>query len=156
MNFKDKMVLFLATAGYVGRIPFAPGTFGSALGLIACYLISLASLSIGAVAVILIILIAVWVADHAERLLEKKDPGCVVIDEVAGMVVTLLGIPLTGVTAVGGFFLFRLFDIVKPSPVRFFQDNCPGGAGVVLDDIAAGIFANLLLRALCLIFGIQV
>lgn len=153
MNFKGKMVLFMATGGYIGRIPFAPGTFGSALGLFICYLISFASISVGAIAAIALILIAVWVSENAERLLDKKDPGCVVIDEVAGMLVTLIGIPLSGVTAVGGFVLFRLFDIIKPPPVRFFQDNCSGGAGVVLDDVAAGIAANLFLRLFCLVFG---
>ena len=103
---------------------------------------------------VVLILVAVWASEHAEKLIEKKDPGVVVVDEVAGMVVTMVGIPFGVVTAISGFVLFRLLDIIKPPPVRFFQDNLPGGAGIVMDDVAAGIIANILLRLVCVIPGI--
>jgi phosphatidylglycerophosphatase A len=154
MNFKGKTVLFIATGCGVGNIPFAPGTFGSLLGLIICFLLSMASVSAGAMIAIALILVSVWISERAEKMMGKKDPGSVVIDEVAGMVVTLIGIPFGASTAIAGFVLFRLLDIVKPPPVRFFQDDLPGGAGIVMDDVAAGIIANILLRVVCFVFGI--
>lgn len=155
MNFKGKIVLFIATGAHVGNIPFAPGTFGSILGLGACYLLSMVSVSVAAIIVTALIVLSVWASEHAERLVGKKDPGSVVIDEVAGMVVTLMGLPFGVVTALSGFILFRLLDILKPHPVRFFQDDLPGGAGIVMDDVAAGIIANIILRGICLILGME-
>jgi phosphatidylglycerophosphatase A len=154
MNFKEKIVMFLATGAYIGRIPFAPGTFGALIGLPVYYLLSMTSLSVAAVITIALIVVAVWASEHAEQLMGKKDPGSVVIDEVAGMVVTLLGIPFGVVTAICGFVLFRIFDIAKPHPVRYLQDDLPGGAGIVMDDIAAGIISNIILRVICLALGI--
>jgi phosphatidylglycerophosphatase A len=154
MNFKGKMVLFFATGGYVGKIPFAPGSFGSVVGLIICFLLSRVSISLAALLAITLILLAVWVSEHAERIIGEKDPGCIVIDEIAGMVVTMIGLPLNALTAITGFALFRLLDVIKPLPVRMFQDNLAGGAGVVMDDVAAGIIGNLLLRYMCLVMGI--
>ena len=148
------MVFFLSTFGYVGKIPFAPGTFGSIAGLIVCFFLSWISVSLSALLTIGLILSAVWLSEHAEKILDKKDPGCIVIDEVAGMVVTMIGIPFNALTATAGFVLFRALDIGKPPPVRTIQDGLPGGAGVVLDDVAAGIIGNLLLRCLCLVTNI--
>jgi phosphatidylglycerophosphatase A len=154
MNFKGKIAVFIATGGYVGNIPFAPGTFGSLLGLIACFFLSLAPEPVTAIIVVALILVAVWASEHAEKLMGKKDPGSVVIDEVAGMAVTMVGVPFDGLTVISGFVLFRLLDIVKPPPVRFFQDDLSGGAGIVMDDVAAGIIANILLRVGLLVFGL--
>jgi phosphatidylglycerophosphatase A len=146
MNFKGKMVIFFSTGGYVGKIPFAPGTFGSLMGVMICYLLSRVSISLSALIAIALILSAVWLSEHAERIIGEKDPGCIVIDEVAGMVVTMIGLPFNALTAIAGFVLFRLLDVLKPPPVRTFQESLPGGAGVVMDDVAAGIIGNLLLR----------
>lgn len=146
MNFKGKIALFIATCGHVGKIPFAPGTFGSVVGLILCLFLSPVSVSTMSMVTIGLILVSVWASEHAEKIIGKKDPGSVVIDEVAGMMVTMVGIPFGGLTALSGFILFRLLDIIKPPPVRFFQDELPGGAGIVMDDVAAGIIANILLR----------
>jgi phosphatidylglycerophosphatase A len=153
MNFKGKIALFVATGANVGKIPFAPGTFGSLLGLMICFLLSLTSVPVAAMAAIVLILVSVWASEHAEKIMGKKDPGSVVIDEVAGMVITMVGIPFGPLTATSGFILFRLLDIIKPPPVRFFQDDLPGGAGIVMDDVAAGIIANILLQVICLVFG---
>jgi len=146
MNFKGKMVVFLSTGGFVGKIPFAPGTFGSVEGLAVCFFLSRVPVSLSALLAIALILSAVWLSEHAERIVGKKDPGCIVIDEVAGMVVTMVGLPFNALTAIAGFVLFRALDIIKPPPVRMFQEGLPGGAGVVMDDVAAGIIGNLLLR----------
>ena len=154
MNFKGKMVLFFSTVGYVGKIPFAPGTFGSVIGLVICLVLSRVSLSISVLFIIALILAAVWLSERAEQIIGKKDPGCIVIDEVAGMVVTMAGLPFNTLTAIAGFVLFRVLDIMKPPPVRTIQDSLSGGAGVVMDDVAAGIIGNLLLRCLFLVLGI--
>lgn len=156
MNFKGKMVFFFATGGYVGKIPFAPGTFGSVVGLVICFFLSRISVSLAALLAIVLILSAVWLSEHAERIIGEKDPGCIVIDEIAGMVVTMIGVPFDALTAISGFVLFRLLDVIKPPPVRMFQDSLAGGAGVAMDDVAAGIIGNLILRCICLVMGICV
>jgi phosphatidylglycerophosphatase A len=153
MNFKGKIALFVATGAYVGKIPFAPGTVGSLLGLIICFFLSAVPVSVVATVITVLMLVSVWASEHAEKVMGKKDPGCVVIDEVAGMVITMIGIPFGIATVILGFVLFRILDIVKPPPVRFFQDDLAGGAGIVMDDVAAGIIANIILRVVCLIWG---
>ena len=146
MKFRDSATIFLATGGYIGKIPFAPGTFGSFWGLPAAYLLSSLPLGAAILSILVFILFSVAVAHRAVELLGRQDPGCVVIDEVAGMMVTLLAIPFNAKTAAIGFVLFRLLDIFKPFPIRALERRVPGGAGVVMDDIVAGIMANLLLR----------
>jgi len=79
-------------------------------------------------------------------LIGGKDPSSIVIDEIAGMTVTLLGIPLTPFSLILGFLVFRAFDILKPFPIRLLDQKVPGGAGIVLDDVMAGIYGNLLIR----------
>lgn len=93
--------------------------------------------------------LAVWVSQQAERLLGRKDPGAIVIDEIAGMLIACAGIPLTAWTAVILFGLFRLFDILKPFPVGWLDRRLSGGVGIVADDLAAGLMANLVYRAGC-------
>lgn len=146
MISKPNAVMFLATGGYVGHAPFASGTFGSLVGLPIVYGLSKTSGTVAFVSVIVLVLGAVWVAHHAEKALNAKDPGCIVIDEIAGMCVTMLFIPLTISTGLAGFFLFRLFDVIKPPPVRQMERKLRGGWGVVMDDVAAGIMANIVLR----------
>jgi phosphatidylglycerophosphatase A len=146
MILKPKAVMFLATGAHVGRIPFASGTFGSLVGLPIVYLISKTDWVVALILTILLVLFSVRVAHLAERQLKAKDPGCIVIDEIAGMCVTMLAIPLTLTTGVAGFFLFRLFDIIKPPPARLMESRLQGGWGVVMDDVAAGIMANIVLR----------
>jgi phosphatidylglycerophosphatase A len=97
---------------------------------------------------VLFIGFAVWIAHAAEKTLKKKDPGCIVIDEVSGMVVTLIGLPFNLTTAVIGFIIFRILDILKPFPIRTLDKRLAGGIGIVADDVVAGIFANIFLRIL--------
>lgn len=146
MKFTEKTVLFLGTGGYIGYIPIMPGTFGTGLGIIICYLFSFLPIAISAIGTITIILLAVWVGQEAEKLLETKDPGCIVIDEIAGIMVTLLGIPFSLKTVAVGFLVFRLLDVLKPPPIRNIQNVLSGGAGVVMDDVAAGIVGNIILH----------
>ncbi len=146
MISNPKGVMFLATGGRVGDIPVAPGTFGSLVGLPLVYLFAMAGWPIAALLTGALALAAVWVAGRAEKLLQAKDPGCIVIDEIAGMCVALLAVPLTVNTGIAGFFLFRFFDIVKPPPARQVEKLLPGGWGVVMDDVVAGIMANIAIR----------
>ena len=148
MNFKQKSVLFLATGCYVGNLPIAPGTFGSVLGLSLCYFLSKIGLLLAMFLTIAFILCAMWIAHEAEKVLQAKDPGCIVIDEIAGMILTLIGLPFNMMTIILGFAMFRGLDIWKPYPIRFLEKKLPGGVGVVMDDVAAGILSNLILRIL--------
>ena len=146
MILKPNAVMFLATGGNVGRIPVASGTFGSLVGLPIVYIFSWMDWTIAAIGTVVLIFFSVWVAHLAEQQLKAKDPGCIVIDEIAGMCVTMLGIPLTLSTGAAGFFLFRLFDVIKPPPARQMEKRLKGGWGVVMDDVAAGVMANIVLR----------
>jgi phosphatidylglycerophosphatase A len=146
MILKPKAVMFLATGAHVGRIPFASGTFGSLVGLPIVYLLSRTDWVVALILTAILVLFSVWIASLAERQLNAKDPGCIVIDEIAGMCVTMLAIPLTLTTCLAGFFLFRIFDVIKPPPARLMESRLPGGWGVVMDDVVAGIMANIVLR----------
>jgi phosphatidylglycerophosphatase A len=148
MNFGEKAVMFLATGFYVGNIPPAPGTLGSLIGLPLCFLLAGIQLPTAIILAVLFIGFAVWIANAAEKTLKKKDPGCIVIDEVAGMVVTLIGLPFNLMTAGSGFIIFRILDILKPFPIRTLDKRLAGGIGIVADDVVAGIFANIFLRLL--------
>ena len=154
MNLTNKAAVFLATGFYIGKIPLAPGTFGSLIGLPLCFLLAEIQLSAAIIAVLLIIALAIWISNVAERTLERKDPGCIVIDEIAGMVVTLIGLPFNLTTATVGFILFRILDILKPFPIRILDKRLPGGLGIVADDVVAGIFANVLIRILAVYLDI--
>jgi phosphatidylglycerophosphatase A len=146
MKLRDNAVMFLATGFYIGNIPFAPGTFGSLIGLPLCFALTGISLAPAMLGTLFFILFAVCIADAAEKILKQSDPGCIVIDEIAGMMVTLIGLPFNPITVVIGFIIFRILDILKPFPIRNLDKRIPGGLGVVADDVAAGIIANLLLR----------
>jgi phosphatidylglycerophosphatase A len=152
-NWRQAAVMFLATGCYVGRIPVAPGTFGSLLALIPCFFLSGLPLTVTFGIILVFIGLAVWVATGAEEILKAQDPGCIVIDEVAGMMVTLAGLPFDVLTVVSGFIVFRILDIIKPFPIRTAERHFSGGTGVVLDDVIAGIMANVLLRAMWTLFG---
>ena len=129
----------IATVGGVGWFPVAPGTAGSAVGVV-IYLATRGWSAPAQVAVLLgITLVGWWAAGVAETELKKQDPGPVVIDEVAGQLVTLL---LTGVGwkgAIAGFFIFRVLDILKPFPARRFE-RLHGGLGIMADDMMAGVY----------------
>ena len=144
--FRDKTVVWLATGFYTGNIPRAPGTFGTLPGLLLCFFLARLPLAVSILLVLFLIGLAIWIAGEAEKMLGEKDPGCIVIDEIAGMAVTLLAMPFTWQTAAAGFLLFRFFDVLKPPPIRTIDKKVHGGVGIVLDDVIAGMFANLALR----------
>jgi phosphatidylglycerophosphatase A len=146
MNFKDTAVLFVASGCYTGYIPFAPGTMGSFAALPLLFFLSVMKFYYIVPVILIFIIFSVVIAGHAERILKKKDSGLIVIDEIAGIIITFAGIPLNMRTIIAGFLIFRLFDILKPFPIRLIEKKIPGGAGIVLDDVAAGILSNIVLR----------
>ncbi len=135
--------VFVATCAYVGYAPVAPGTFGSAIGLAVFYAVRrYGTKTVEAAAIVVLLAIGLWAATEAEHHFGGIDPGPVVIDEVIGMLITLVFVPVNLAGAILGFFIFRLLDVVKPWPARRLE-HLPGGFGVVLDDVMAGIYGNL-------------
>ncbi len=142
--------MFIATGFFSGKIPFAPGTFGTLAAIPFALVLLIIPASFYGVYIVGLILTAIYFADKAEKIIGKKDPGCIVIDEIAGYVVALSIVPVNIYTLAAGFFIFRFFDIIKSAPVKYFEDNFSGGAGVVLDDIMAGILTAVVLKIIYL------
>jgi phosphatidylglycerophosphatase A len=141
----DKLALILSSCFGFGLIPLAQGTFGTLAGLpLAIALAHLGPLA-GAYVLFFFVLLALWASARSARALEKDDPAEVVIDETAGLLLTLFLLPATGLNLCLGFVLFRLFDILKPYPIRRLE-KVGGGAGIVLDDLLAGVYGNVCLR----------
>jgi phosphatidylglycerophosphatase A len=138
--------LALATGCGVGYIPFAPGTFGSLLGLLLWWVVGPSFLG-QAAAVTVVFAAGTFSAGVAERHFRATDPHPVVIDEVLGMLVTLFANPVGWRGALAGFFVFRLFDVIKPYPANRLE-KLHGGFGVMADDAMAAVYANLTLRAI--------
>jgi phosphatidylglycerophosphatase A len=146
--FLRRLGVFIATCAHVGYAPVAPGTFGSAVGLVVYYLVRRqASTAVELSAIAVILVVGLWSATEAEHHFGGIDPGPVVIDEVIGMLITLALHPVNVAGAIVGFFIFRVLDVVKPWPARRFE-LLPGGFGVVLDDVMAGVYGNLLMWGL--------
>ncbi|RNC71808.1 MAG: phosphatidylglycerophosphatase A [Desulfuromonadales bacterium] len=136
-----RFIVVAATWFGTGLSPVASGTVGT-LGAIPLYL-ALARLPLGLYLATLVpfIFLSAWISSGAERVFGEKDSGKIVIDEVAGYLVTMAGAPAGWRSVVIGFFLFRFFDIVKVPPARYFDRQVKNGWGVVLDDVVAGLYA---------------
>jgi phosphatidylglycerophosphatase A len=143
-----RLAVFVATAGYCGYFPIAPGTVGSAAGLVVYLLVWWGQSPLLEVALIVGLFAAgVWAGTTAERYFGGIDPGPIVLDEVVGMLITLAFIPVGVSGALAGFILFRLYDVVKPYPANRLE-RLHGGLGVMADDAMAAVYANLTLRGL--------
>jgi phosphatidylglycerophosphatase A len=129
----------------------ASGTVGSFVAVVAVWLLPVTPLRI-AVALGVVTLIGIWAGGRVERVLGRKDPGIIVIDEVAGMLLSVVLLPPTIPVLVTAFLLFRLFDIWKPFPARESQ-ALTGGMGVVMDDLIAGVYALVLVLGARALFG---
>lgn len=130
----------------------APGTVGSAVTLVAIRLIPFTRLGL-VVTFVVVTLIGIWASGRVERVLGAKDPSAIVIDEVAGMMLSCLLLPRTLPALVTAFLLFRLFDTWKPFPARESQ-ALAGGLGVMLDDLIAGAYALVLVLGARVLFGV--
>ena len=146
-----RLGLLLATCGYIGYVPYAPGTFGSAVGLAVFYAVrATGSVGVELAAIVVVFAIGIWSATVAEHHFGGIDPGPVVIDEVAGILITLALLPVNIWGALVGFVVFRILDVVKPWPAARFE-TLPGGLGVMADDGMAAIYGNLIMRGLLLV-----
>jgi phosphatidylglycerophosphatase A len=135
----------IATVFGAGYSPVAPGTVGSAVAALLLWLIPFSRVGV-VVFLVAVIIVGTWAAHIAERRLGGKDPGAIVIDEVAGMTLSVVLFPLTSAVLLGGFVLFRIFDVVKPPPAHASQ-RLTGGVGVMIDDLIAGLYALAVLAA---------
>jgi len=145
-----QIIIFFATGAWSGYAPVAPGTAGSLVGLIlACLVAPVGRRSPAAflMGFVIVFLAACWIAGEAEKFFGEQDSSRIVIDEVLGMVATMFLIPIGWFSLAAGFALFRIFDIIKPFPASYLDRRLHGGVGVMLDDIAAGIYANLVMQA---------
>ena len=141
----ERAALLISTALGVGYVPFAPGTFGSAAGLLLWWLLP-SSPFVHAAVIVALFVAGSWSGSVAERHFKRTDPGQVVIDEVLGMLITLFMVSVGWPGAIAGFLLFRAADIVKPYPANRLE-GLHGGVGVMADDAMAAVYANLALRA---------
>ena len=140
------LVRFFATGFYSGYFPFAPGTAGSAVGLLIYWIPNFENTIILSVCTALMLIIGIVVSGKMERHF-GDDPPIVVIDEVVGMWITLLLLPKSILLSLAGFILFRIFDIIKPPPARNLE-ALKNGWGIMLDDVMAGIYGNIVLQIL--------
>jgi phosphatidylglycerophosphatase A len=147
-----RLAVFIATVGYCGYFPTAPGTVGSAAGLVVYLLVWWTQSPLVEVGLILSLFAAgVWAGTIAEQFFGGIDPGPIVIDEVVGMLITLAFIPVGVSGAIAGFFLFRVCDVFKPYPANRLE-ALHGGLGVMADDAMAAVYSNLLLRLVIWLF----
>jgi phosphatidylglycerophosphatase A len=143
----EKLITFLATGFGSGLAPFAPGTMGTLVGVVICLLCLPLPWPMRLLIVIALLALSIYVAGRAEKIYQKKDDQRIVIDEIIGIQITMLPVAITVLHLCAGFVLFRIFDILKPFPINDLQ-RLPGGWGVVIDDVAAGIYVGVILFAL--------
>ncbi len=141
----DVTAKVVATAFGSGYSPFAPGTAGSAVGLLLFVPLARRDWTWQVAASAIVLLVGVAAAGRVAQLVGVEDPGLVVVDEVVGQWITLTALPFTPAVAACGFVLFRLMDVVKPWPARDLE-RLHGGWGIMADDVMAGIYAHLVLR----------
>ena len=142
----SRLAVVIATAGGAGYVPIAPGTAGSAVGILLYFLTRHWPAAWQAALLFAVSLAGAWAAHVAARHFQREDPSYVVIDEVAGQLMTVFLLDLGVVGAAAAFLLFRVLDVIKPWPVQRFE-ALPGGVGIVADDLAAGAIGWLLLSA---------
>ena len=138
---RESLHLKVATLGVLGRSPHAPGTLATlAVGVPSAFLLGFLPLFLSIPVVVTVVLVGFRVSETAEKVLQKQDSREIVIDELAGYLVTMILLPVSWKSLLLGFAAFRLFDIWKPWPVNLLQDRLKGGAGVVMDDVGAGVY----------------
>ena len=137
---------FIATSCYTGYFPFAPGTIGSAIGLVICWLTGYSIILYLATGIVL--LLAGYISsEFYAKDVKQKDPHEITIDEASSVFIAFLFIPFSIKTVIAGFILYRIFDIIKPPPIKKLE-MLPGGLGIMADDMMAAIYTNIVLRIL--------
>jgi phosphatidylglycerophosphatase A len=146
----EKLIKLFATGFGTGLSPFAPGTMGTLVGVVICLLCFPLPWPMRLLIVIALSALSIYVAGRAEKIYQKKDDQRIVIDEIIGLQITMLPVAINLLNLCAAFVLFRIFDILKPYPIGNLQ-KLPGGWGVVIDDVAAGIYASAVMWLL--VFG---
>lgn len=142
-------VIRSATLFGVGNISFMPGTWGTVATVPLCFLmLHYLNPLVYMLITLALTIYAIWAAELYERQAGTHDAKQIVIDELAGYLVTMVWMPLTWQSLLIGFLIFRLLDIVKPFPISYFDKKVPNGLGVVADDVVAGIIGNIIMQAL--------
>jgi len=149
----EKLITFLATGFGSGLSPVAPGTVGTLAGVVVCLLCLPMPWIMRLIIVLALLALSIYVAEQAEKIYQKKDDQRIVIDEIIGLQITMLPVAINILNLCVAFVLFRIFDIWKPFPVKNLQ-GLPGGWGVVIDDVAAGIYAGMVLWLLIYLFNL--
>jgi phosphatidylglycerophosphatase A len=147
----SRFFLLFATGFGVGYSPIAPGTLGTLITIPLYYFLSAIRSPLYEITLIAFIFLSIWISENAETFFGKKDDPRIVIDEMIGFLIAMLWVPKTTCFIIIGFFLFRFFDILKPFPIRRLERRLKGGFGVVLDDVMAGVYANIVLQLIDLV-----
>lgn len=137
----NQLIIALATGFYVGLLPKAPGTWGSLAAFIPWFFLKDIPLPAYLTVLAILFVIGFFVSGSAEKILDRPDAGPIVIDEILGMFITLTLAPPHPAAWILGFILFRIFDIFKPFPVSWFDQQIHGGIGIMMDDVIAGLYA---------------
>lgn len=145
------MTRAIATFFYLGYVPLAPGSMASLIGTL-IYLLLYQHIEVYLGVLIVVCLLGFWASGALEKDLNHKDPSCVVIDEVAGVMIAFFMLPPLTSVMVTAFFLFRAFDMFKIYPADTFE-AMPGGMGIMIDDIIAGLYTNIIMHAALGIVG---
>ena len=143
---KNKLIHFFALGFGSGLCPIMPGTCGTIVAIPIYLLLAKFSIFYYSLILIIMILIGFWICDVTAKDLGTDDPPSVVWDEIVGFLLTMIAVPVNWLWIILGFGLFRIFDIIKPWPIKTLETKLPGGIGIVVDDLAAGIFAAIILR----------
>jgi phosphatidylglycerophosphatase A len=143
-----RLILLLASGLGAGFSPFAPGTAGTLVAIPIELVLSPIRSPVYELTILTFFFFSSWIAERAQNHWQKRDDQRIVIDEIMGYFLTMLWIPKTTLFIILGFFLFRFFDIVKPPPIRLIE-RAKGGFGVVLDDVLAGVYSNIILQIIC-------
>lgn len=146
IKIEDRHIVFAATGCHSGYSPIAPGTAGSVAAIPVCLVLMLMPAWLNTISVAALVLVSFRICDRAAKIMGEEDPSCIVLDEIAGMAITLSGVSPDFLHIAAGFILFRIFDIIKPWPLKKLETVFKGGTGIVADDIGAGIYASLCLN----------
>ncbi len=142
----NQLFMAIATGFSIGKLPKAPGTWGSLAAFLPWFFIRGLSLPLYLAIVAALFVVGFFASGAAEKIMDRPDPGCIVIDEIVGMLITLTLAPAHPAAWLLAFILFRLFDIFKPFPVSWLDRHIHGGMGIMLDDVMAGIYALVCLQ----------